>query len=166
MVFFRPGFSHLCGGVKSRNLTIMDMHTENLSLYVDTEVYQDVREGRIKAEYRHIVCREGRAPSNAYWFRRSCTLVGGSVLRDYAWVSSTHMDQAGTNFCIKKQPTRHSKWLILDNRLNRLQTVCKLFATPGILNGNENGYNHLKTFTNGNGWSLRTRPAPSMSYFS
>jgi hypothetical protein len=38
--------------------------------------------------------------------------------------------------------------------LNRLQTVFKPFAPTHKPNGNKNGLNRLKKFSNGNGWSL------------
>jgi hypothetical protein len=62
---------------------------------------------------------------------------------------------SGQNLWVRMQPASSGTWLFLHNRLNRLQTVSKLFVPTDKLNGNSNGYNRLKTFTNGNGWSLK-----------
>jgi hypothetical protein len=50
-----------------------------------------------------------------------------------------HITSSGKNLSVRMQPASCGTWLFLHNRLNRLQTVSKLFVPTDKLNGNKNG---------------------------
>jgi hypothetical protein len=93
-------------------------------------MYQD---GKICVKARYLISREGRASSKRGLIWKVRRVGGRFFAPGLWWVLNTQ------SFASEDNLQGAVSCQIVDNCLNHLQTVYKLFDTPGKLNGNKNG---------------------------